>query len=60
MNGIFHVLEVDEDNLRMSEFVKRKLGSFESAKAFYEFIRKEEDLPCCRKVIHMQDKVSKA
>ena len=54
MNILFHVLEVNEENVRMSEFVKRKLkiSSFERGRAFYEFTLKE-DLPYCRKVVRM-------
>ena len=52
IEGKFAVLEVDEDNVRLSEFVREKRGSFDSAKAFYEF-DKEEYLPWCRKMIRV-------
>ena len=49
---MFRVLLVDEDNVRMSTFVRKKTGSFEEGRAFYEFTE-NEDLPYCRKVIRM-------
>ena len=52
--GIFRVLEVDEDNVRMSEFIRRKPDCFEKGKVFYEFSEKE-DLMCCRKTIRVPD-----
>ena len=49
-NGMFQVLKVDEENVRMSTFIRNKLGSFEKGRAFFEFTEKE-DLPFCRKAI---------
>ena len=49
----FHVLEVDRlNNIRMSEFIKMKLGSFENGKAFFEF-KQPEDLPCYKEIVHV-------
>ena len=48
----FYVLKVDENNVRMSEFIKTKIGSFDNGKAFYEF-KQSEDLPCYKEVIHV-------
>ena len=58
VEGKFAILEVDEDNVRLSEFVREKFGSFDSAKAFYEFV-KPEYLPWCRKVIRVPVKLLK-
>ena len=52
VEGKFAILEVDEDNVRLSEFVREKHGSFDSAKAFYEFVQPEY-LPWCRKMIRV-------
>ena len=41
-------------NVRVSEFVREKLGSFEIGRAFYEFVQKE-DLPSCRKIIKVHE-----
>lgn len=48
----FTLLEVDEDNIRLSVFVKSKLGcnSFENGRAFYEF-NQEEDLLYYKEVV---------
>ena len=54
VRGIFRVLDVDEDNVRMSKFVRRNLGLFEKGKVFYEF-NKKEDLICCRKTIRVTE-----
>ena len=48
----FHVLKVDKNNVRMSEFIKTKLGSFETGKAFYEF-KQPEDLSLYKEVVHV-------
>ena len=48
----FHVLKVDMSNVRMSEFIRMKIGSFENGKAFYEFMQ-PEDLPCYREVVYV-------
>lgn len=53
----FDVLEVDEDYVKMSEFVTAKLGTFENGRAFYEFNREEEDLLYYKEVVRM-NKVS--
>ena len=49
----FHLLKVDEDNVRMSEFVKRKVSKFENGKAFYE-LTESEDLLYYKEVIHLE------
>ena len=46
-------LTVTEDNVRMSDFVTKGKGSFESGKAFYEFKDKDEDLLYCRKAMNI-------
>ena len=48
----FYVLKVDENNVRMSEFVKMKIGSFENGRAFYEF-KQPEDLLHYKEVVHV-------
>ena len=48
----FQVLKVDRNNVRMSEFIREKIGSFESGKAFYQF-NQPEDLPCYREIVHV-------
>ena len=48
----FYVLKVDENNVRMSEFVKMKIGSFENGRAFYEF-KQPEDLLYYKEVVHV-------
>ena len=52
--SMFQVLKVDEENVRMSKFVRNKLGSFEKGKAFFELTEKE-DLPFCRKAMREQN-----
>ena len=57
MNGKFRALQVDEDNVRMSDFITKRIGTFERGKAFYEFQQGDkEDLLCCRKAIRITDK----
>ena len=48
----FYVLKVDKNNIRMSEFIRAKIGSFENGKAFYEF-KQSEDLPCYKEVVYL-------
>ena len=48
----FHVLKVDKNNVRMSEFIRIKIGSFENGKAFYEF-KEPEDLSCYKEVVYV-------
>lgn len=48
----FYVLRVDENNVRMSEFVKMKIGSFENGRAFHEF-KQPEDLLYYKEVVHV-------
>ena len=50
----FRVFKVDENNIRMSEFIKRKIKplKFENGKAFYEF-KQLEDLQYYKEVIHV-------
>ena len=58
-SGEFYELTVDEDNVRLSTFVKKKGYTFENGLAFYEFCRKE-DLQCYKEVVHVyyeKDKV---
>ena len=51
----FHVLRVDENNVRMSAFIERKLKlKFENGRAFHEFTETEEDLLCYRDVVRMK------
>ena len=44
------MLKVDADNVRMSEFVKQKLGFFNKGEVFYEFSQ-EEDLLSYKEII---------
>ena len=53
INAMFHVRKVEEENIRMSVFVKNNFGSFERGRAFYEFIQKE-DLLFWTKAIRMK------
>ena len=57
--GKYAVLKVDEDCVRMSNFIETKLNcEFEDRKAFYE-AEKEEDLLYCKKILHpKKDKVA--
>ena len=48
----FYVLKVDKNNIRMSKFVRAKIGSFDNGKAFYEF-KQHEYLPCYKEVVHV-------
>ena len=48
----FHVLKVDKNNIRMSEFIRIKIGSFENGKAFYEF-KEPEDLSYYKEVVYV-------
>ena len=51
----FYILEVDEDNVQMAKFVKKKLHEikFENGRAFYEFTEKEEDLLYYKDIVLM-------
>ena len=52
MNGKYEVVEVDEDNVRMSKFIEGKLNcQFEDGKAFYEATENEEDFLYYRKIL---------
>ena len=55
MEAYFHVLYVDEDNVQMSDFVKRALGvtKFENGRAYYEFTQTEEDFVSYKEVVRM-------
>ena len=55
LEAYFYVLKVDEDNVQMSDFVKRALGvtEFENGRAYYEFIQTEEDLVSYKEVVRM-------
>ena len=56
----FEELQVDEDNVEMSNFVRKNLGvsDFQNAHAFYEFTN-EEDLGYYRDVVHLLEKEGK-
>ena len=56
----FHVLEVDEDNVQMSKFIEKKLGSrtFENGRAFYEFTDEENLIYYKEIVTEQRNKVS--
>ena len=58
--GIFTVLEVDKDCVRMSQFIEEKLNcKFEDGRAFYEVTENEEDLLYYKKILRPQtDKVA--
>ena len=57
MYGKFRALQVQVDNVRMSDFITKEIGSFERGKAFYEFkAGDKEDLLCCRKAIRIPGK----
>ena len=43
---------MDEDNVRMSEYIKQQLGVYEKGAAFYEFVR-SEDLLSYKEVVHV-------
>ena len=43
---------MDEENVRMSEFVKQKVGDYKKGEAFYEFTQ-EEDLASYREILHV-------
>ena len=49
----FCLLEVKKSNMRMSSFIKQKLGSFENGRAFYEFTD-EEDFLHYKEVVNVQ------
>ena len=55
--GNYRVLEVGEDDVRMSKFIETKLnGQYEDGKAFYEVTENdpEEDLLYCKKILRPQ------
>lgn len=55
--GNYRVLEVDEDCVQMSEFIKKKLKcEFEDRKTFYEMTENKEDLLYCKKILRPQTK----
>ena len=57
LKAYFYVLRVDEENVQMSDFVKRALGvtEFENGRAYYEFaLQTEEDLVSYKEVVRMQ------
>ena len=54
MNGIYSVLEVDRDYVRMSEFIETKPEChYEDGKVFYE-AGNEEDLLYYKKILRPQ------
>ena len=53
--GIYTVLDVDQDRVRMSKFIETKLNcKFEDGKAFYETTENEEDLLYYKKILRPQ------
>ena len=52
-NDDFQVMKVDEDNIQMSRFIEKTLGTFENGRAFYEFTG-EEDLIYYKEVVKVQ------
>ena len=53
--GIYSVLEVEQDCVRMSKFIETKLNcKFEDGKAFYEVTENEEDLLYYKKILRPQ------
>ena len=54
MNGEFYVVNVDEDNVQMSDFIEKALNvEFENGKAFYELTQMEEDMLSYKEVVRM-------
>ena len=55
METYFYVLRVDEDNVQMSDFVKRTLGvtEFENGRAYYQLTQTEEDFVSYKEVLRM-------
>ena len=56
----FIVLEVEEDNVPMSEYVKKKHGSFQTERAFYELhlpSDDKKDLEYYKEVVYVQEEV---
>ena len=52
MKGKYEVVQVDEDNVRMSKFIEEKLNcQFEDGRAFYEANENEEDFLHYRKIL---------
>lgn len=52
MTGKYAVVEVDEDCVRMSNFIEEKLKcQFEDGKAFYEATESEEDFLYFKKIL---------
>jgi hypothetical protein len=43
---------VDEENVRMSEFIKKEVGDYKKGEAFYEFTQ-AEDLASYREILHV-------
>ena len=43
---------MDEDNVRMSEYIKQQLGVYEKGAAFYEFAQ-SDDLLSYKEVVHV-------
>ena len=56
-SGKYGVLDVDQDCVRMSEFIKTNLNcKFEDRKVFYEVTENEEDLLYYKKMLRPQMK----
>ena len=55
----YDVINVYQDRVRMSEFVKKKLhnAQYEDGKAFYMSTRGEEDLLYCKKILRLPKKL---
>ena len=43
---------MDDENIRLSEFICQKLGEYEKGKAFYEYTQ-EDDLPFYKEVVYV-------
>ena len=49
---------MEEDNVRMSEYIKQRLGVYEKGAAFYEFVQRE-DLLSYKEVLYVPKDVLK-
>ena len=54
------MLIVEEDKAQISEYVKKKLGTFQTGRAFYELdlSSNDEDLKYYKEVVYVQEEVS--
>ena len=56
----YDIISIDQDKVRMSEFVQKKLESdtkYMDGKAFYTSSLDEEDLLYCKKILHAPNKL---